>query len=110
MQLVLPPISTVSGPGAGMLPRTPQNEISMLPPRGRQTYLRSPRGVNVSDIPPAPRPAPPDVIVVLGCRVHRGDLRGAVARRVTLAAELFLASPTAVLASGGRRWDGETES
>lgn len=32
-QLVLPPTATVSGPGLGMLPRTPQNVIRIVKPR-----------------------------------------------------------------------------
>jgi uncharacterized SAM-binding protein YcdF (DUF218 family) len=63
---------------------------------------------------PAPDPMHPqtlDAIVVLGCRVTRGPLHGAAARRVRRAAEAWAGQGRPwVIASGGRRWSGLSEA
>ncbi|MGH7294058.1 MAG: YdcF family protein [Polyangiaceae bacterium] len=64
-------------------------------------------------------PGPPgqdDAIVVLGCRVafdREGRLTGALGRRVRAAAGRYAEHAgvgTFVVASGGRRWEGEVEA
>ena len=91
-QLVLPPISTVSGPGVGMLPRTPQNVmcifLSLSLPCRVDTVTSVPRwreeGYSLSSCEGSsptcrirlleapgralPTARPPAAIVVLGCR------------------------------------------
>ena len=60
----------------------------------------------------APHLAPLDAIVVLGCRVHVGGVKtGAASRRTREAARTFhRVGARAVIASGGRRWNGEAEA
>jgi uncharacterized SAM-binding protein YcdF (DUF218 family) len=54
----------------------------------------------------------PDVIVVLGCRVHLGGRPSGAARRRAERAALAWQElrPTCVIASGGRRWNGIAEA
>lgn len=54
---------------------------------------------------------PLDAIVVLGCRVADGPLRGAAARRAARAAQAWKEGVAPwILASGGRRWNGLSEA
>jgi uncharacterized SAM-binding protein YcdF (DUF218 family) len=57
-------------------------------------------------------PTPLDAIVVLGCRVHvDGQPSKAAKRRARRAAEVFHElGVRAIIASGGRRWDGVAEA
>lgn len=54
---------------------------------------------------------PPDAIVVLGCRVVRGQPGAALKRRLQTAAEVHRSLPQLpVIMSGGKSWDGFHES
>src|ERR1039458_10310237 len=119
-QLVLPPISTVLGPGAGMLPRTPQNVICILVRSSSSVFERTSgpgRKVFLSPVKSLPDQAKVAAVVVLGCsfRIDReGRLApGALARRVAAGAAFFASrgAPGAiVVASGGRAWHGQVEA
>ncbi|MFO0671351.1 MAG: YdcF family protein [Polyangiaceae bacterium] len=126
-QLVLPPISTVCGPGVGMLPRTPQKVIRMAesrdtaqesdPSTGLVTLFAMVEGSSLPELPA-------HAIVALGCRLHvtagAGDaarfvLTGAALRRAEGAVAAYRAAcergePTFVMVSGGRAWAGLVEA
>jgi uncharacterized SAM-binding protein YcdF (DUF218 family) len=53
---------------------------------------------------------PVELIVVLGCRVDKGEPKGALERRLLKAAELSRSNPhLPVLMSGGKSWSGVKE-
>lgn len=68
--------------------------------------LAVPHSVEIS----APE-GPPDVVVVLGCRVVSGGPGAALERRLKTAAEMHRTLPgLPVIMSGGKSWDGFQES